>query len=168
MNRALKYTFIFFLLPVLLSSTGSFRETASTNTKQYFTEGIQNFKADISSLREMIHNSPEKLVQAQFKKTRDSYKRVEVIMEYFYPFFAARFNGPPIPFFEEGEPDKLQQAPEGLQLIEAEIFPMFSKKNIQLADQQASEILKYIEELSSIQTSFEMTDDNLFDALMEE
>ena len=168
MNRALAYTIVIILLPVLLSLTAGLNNSPSISTRQFFKEGVLKLKSDVSRLREISGHAPVKQVQDQFKKTRDSYKRVETIMEYFYPYFAARLNGPPIPFFEEAEPDKLQQEPEGLQLIESELFPSLSAENIPQVDQQASEILKYIEELSSIQESFEMNDDNIFDAVMEE
>jgi cytochrome c peroxidase len=168
MNRAFVYTVLIILIPVLLSLTVQFDDPASIKTKQFLNQGIQNLKSDVSRLYEMPGQAPVKQVQEQFKKVRASYKRVEALLEYFYPYFAGRLNGPPIPFFEEAEPDKMQQEPEGLQLIESELFPTISPGNIPAIKNQVSEISKYIEELSSIQESFEMNEENVFDAIMEE
>lgn len=168
MNRAFKYLLIVIVLPVLISLKGGFNNATSTGTRKFFKDGVDSLRTDVTRFQQMIGRSTTGEVQDQFRKTRHSYKRIEFLMEYFYPFFAARLNGPPIPFFEEGEPDKLQQEPEGLQLIESELFPTLSRENISLVNTQVSDIVKYLNELSSIQESFEMNDDNIFDALIEE
>src|SRR5688572_9900383 len=168
MNRAFVYTLIVIAFPVLISLTGGFRQSSSTETRRYFKDGIEQLRSDVTILQQLVGHAGTAQVQQQFRKIRESYKRVELLMEYFYPFFAARLNGPPIPFFEEGEPDKLQQEPEGLQLIESELFPNLSAENIPLIQKQVSDILKYLEELSTIQESFEMNDENIFDAMIEE
>jgi cytochrome c peroxidase len=156
------------VFPVLLTSNLHVNKSTSSGAKQYFKTGVLQLKSDVTRLQGLTNTASQNEVEQQFKKARDTYKRIEVIMEYFYPYFAGKLNGPPIPFFEEAEPDKLQQEPEGLQLIESEIFPVLTLENRKLVQQQASIVLKYIEELSSIDESFEMNDDNIFDALIEE
>lgn len=168
MNRAFVYTLIVIAFPVLISLRGGFKQSSSTETRRYFKDGIEQLTADVTKLQQLTGHAGTAEVQQQFRKIRDSYKRLELLMEYFYPFFAARLNGPPIPFFEEGEPDKLQQEPEGLQLIESELFPILPAENIPLIQKQVSDILKYLQELSTIQESFEMNDENIFDAMIEE
>lgn len=159
---------IIIVLPVVLASTLNLRIAEASDAKRIFKKGVLQLQSDVINFNALSGTGSLKEIQQQFKKTRDSYKRIEVIMEYFYPYFAAKLNGPPIPFFEEGEPDKLQQEPEGLQLIESEIFPSITADNRILVGRQASTIVKYLEELTSIEESFEMNDDNIFDALMEE
>jgi len=167
-NRVVVLIMLSFVVPILLSSGINHNPVAAAKTRESFFNGVRLLKQDLLAMKEMTGSVSDQNLQQQFRKARCSYKRIEAIIEYFYPYFAARLNGPPIPFFEEAEPDKMEQRPEGFQLVEAEIFPTLQAKDISLVKSQLDEMLRYIGELMAIQESFEFDDNTIIDALMEE
>jgi cytochrome c peroxidase len=60
--------------------------------------------------------------QERFRGLRLAYKRLEWAAEYFDPLTARQFNGPPVP---ETELTGLVIGPDGLQVIEQDLFPRF-------------------------------------------
>jgi cytochrome c peroxidase len=60
--------------------------------------------------------------QRRFRTARLAYKRLEWAAEYFDPLTTRKFNGPPVP---ETELDGQVFPPDGLQVIEQDIFPRF-------------------------------------------
>jgi cytochrome c peroxidase len=74
-------------------------------------------------------NGSERQLQQLFLETRMAYKRFEWAAEYFNPTAAMLLNGPPVPEAEpasEGGPGRFRVLqPEGLQVIEALLFPRY-------------------------------------------
>lgn len=63
------------------------------------------------------------LLQQRFKQLRLVYKRIEWAVEYFDPVNTRLVNGPPVP---EAEFNGVILQPDGLQVIEADIFPVIA------------------------------------------
>ncbi len=91
----------------------------------------QQFLADIARLDSVAarletgvraHQSGPAL-QAAFGQTRDAYKHIEYLTEYYYPLIAKSLNGPPVPESEMDDGIGLQQEPDGLQVMEEMLFP---------------------------------------------
>src|SRR5437868_7340590 len=141
------------LLLCLFAGAFSFKQTASgpaAPVKRFYLQCADSFRNDCSILLEQIKTGNEKKIRQQFLKARYSYKQIEVFTEYFFPFYAGKINGPPIPFFEESEPDKGEQPPEGMQVIESLIFPRINYREKGKLDTLASELLRYATELPTV------------------
>ncbi len=156
---------------ILLIFGGSFiihEEATSTQVKNFYHQGLGKLLLEAELLKSLIENGDQKQIQEQFLKCRDAYKEIEVIIEYFFPFYAGKLNGPPIPFFEESDPDKGAQSPYGFQLIETSIFPKIDKSHLNDLKYHTNETIRYIKEMAKVEESFAMNDENILDAVMEQ
>src|SRR5678815_3666386 len=111
----LRQLFILFFI-VLLIAAFSFKnakpDSPAEKVKSFYLGKAEGFKNETEILYTLIKKGKNnKQIQQQFLKTRYAYKQIEIFAEYFFPFYAGKLNGPPIPFFEESEPDKMEQSP---------------------------------------------------------
>ena len=164
--------FILFFI-ILIIAAFSFRNakaySPAEKVKSFYLDKAETFKKETEILYKLIKKrTDKKQIQQQFLKTRDAYKQIEIFVEYFFPFYAGKLNGPPIPFFEESEPDKMEQSPAGMQLIESYIFPRPNKKEKNLLQNEMAELVRYATELPQVNESHEFNDNNIFDAVMEQ
>ncbi len=120
------------------------------------------------ALQIAVASGNEKKMQQQFLRTRAAYKKMEPIVEYYFDFYAAKLNGPPIIFFKEDEADMPEHQPNGMQVIEEMIFPGYDAHNKAKLKFQIDELVRYAIELPAINESFEFNDENIFDAFIEE
>ena len=166
-----QFTIIFFL--VLIVAAFSFKnakpDLAAQKVKYFYLDKAEGFTKETEVLYKLIKEGKnKKKIQEQFLKTRWAYKQIEIFAEYFFPFYAGKLNGPPIPFFEESESDKMEQSPAGMQLIESYIFPRLNKKQEAQLQNETTELVRYATELPQVNESHEFNDNNIFDAVMEQ
>lgn len=154
----------FFLFSFFYTGTGS---PSSKKIKEHYLFLEKNFITSAKKLQQDIATGNEKKLQEDFFSLRQSYKKIEPIIEYYFSFYAAKLNGPPIPFFEEAESDVPENIPGGMQVIETFLFPHRTADNNALKE-QVYELVRYAEELPAVNESFEFSDATVFDALMEE
>lgn len=76
----------------------------------------------VGAVRLLQGTKPGPLLQQRFRQVRLAYKRLEWATEYFDPLTTRQVNGPPVP---EAELNGLVIQPDGLQVIEAVLFPRF-------------------------------------------
>lgn len=167
----LRQLFIFsflFLIIAAFSLNYTTPDSPSQQVKLFYLSKVDDFKNEAAILSSLIKKGRVKQIQNQFLKTRDAYKQIEVFAEYFFSFYATKLNGPSIPFYEEADPDKLVESPTGLQLIETYIFPRVNKKEKSELIETTSELVRYARELPKIEESFDLNDNNIFDAIMEQ
>src|SRR5688572_5285205 len=128
----LRQLFILILISIIIAafSFGNARQNSpAEKVKSFYLDKAEDFKKETEFLYKLIKDGKDKKqIQHQFLKARHAYKQIEIFVEYFFPFYAGKINGPPIPFFEENEPDKGEQSPAGIQVIESYIFPELNKK----------------------------------------
>ncbi len=136
--------------------------------KQLYLHQTKIFINQTRLLQTAFASGNEKKMQQQFLRTRAAYKKMEPIVEYFFDFYAAKLNGPPITFFKEDEADMPEHQPNGMQLIEEMIFPGYEAHNKEILKFQIDELVRYAIELPTINESFEFNDENIFDAFIEE
>lgn len=151
--------FTFFYVP---------QPSAAQAVKQHYLQLTTILIQEANAFKETVTTSDEKKIQQQFLQLRKAYKKTEVIVEYYFNFYAVKLNGPSIPFFEEDEPDVPVNEPNGMQVIENLIFPHLTQEKKELLHLQTNELVRYANELPTINESFEFNDANIFDALMEE
>lgn len=141
---------------------------AATAIKAWYLEGCKRFEKETVLLQASINQDDPKKIRQQFFATRKAYKRIEIFVEYFFPYYAGRLNGPPIPFFEDREADIGMQSPKGMQLIESLIFPGINTKQDSLLKWEASELVRYASGLGTLNESDAFDENNITDAIIEQ
>jgi len=105
----------------------------------------------------------DSLIQTQFLEAHQSYKRVEMLSEYYSPAVSKSINGPAIPEFEES--DNVTVPPEGFQVIEELVFPKYDRKSKEELIQQLGILSANLIRLKKVSHSNELTDAHVFDAM---
>jgi len=105
----------------------------------------------------------ETLIHAQFLEAHQTYKRVEMLSEYYSPAVSKSINGPAIPEFEES--DNVTVPPEGFQVIEELVFPKYDRKSKEELMQQLGILSANLIRLKKVSHSNELTDAHVFDAM---
>ncbi len=144
---------------------------ASCEKKSKHQEINELFQADITSLIEKVaklkysvqEDSTEAQIQRQFLEAHESYKKVEMISEYYSPAVSKSINGPAISEFEEN--DKVTVAPEGFQVIEELVFPKYNKASKKELIQELGVLSANLIRLEKVSSSNELTDAHVFDAM---
>ncbi|MRX68128.1 cytochrome c peroxidase [Flavobacterium resistens] len=143
----------------------------SCQKKSKHQEVNELFQKDITSLIEKVaklkysvqEDSTETQIQRQFLEAHESYKKVEMISEYYSPAVSKSINGPAISEFEEN--DKVTVPPEGFQVIEELVFPKYSKANKKELIQELGVLSANLIRLEKVSSSNELTDAHVFDAM---
>lgn len=146
----------------------NYSEIPSQKVKTSYLAGLQLFIADLTHLKAAIDLGDEEKIKNRFTVCRKTYKKIESVIEYFFESYAVLFNGPPIPFFEENEPYKIQTQPSGMQVMEGIIFPGFDVRNKSVLQQHVTETLDHAVRLLNINDGIEFNDATVFDAFIEE
>lgn len=129
------------------------------------------FQSDITLLVEKVaklkysvqSDSTETQIQRQFLEAHQSYKKVEMISEYYSPAVSKAINGPAIPEFEEN--DNVTVQPEGFQVIEELIFSGYDKTNKKELLRELGVLSANLIRLEKVSNSNELTDEHVFDAM---
>jgi cytochrome c peroxidase len=104
-----------------------------------------------------------KLLQTQFLKARHSYKQIEWAIEYFMPTTARFVNGPALDELEIEENTSFE--PEGFQVIEELIFPLFDTSNRTELIRQCKILQSTCERMKKHFSSINFTEAQVIDAL---
>lgn len=129
------------------------------------------FQKDITLLIEKVaklehfvkSDAAEAQIQGQFLEAHQSYKKVELLSEYYSPAVSKSINGPAIPEFEENDNKTVQ--PEGFQVIEELVFPKYDKNNKKELLQELGVLSANLIRLEKVSNSNELTDAHVFDAM---
>ncbi len=154
-------------LSFIINNSSNKVETAVL-VKEYYHSSHKNFITACRILQEAFASGNEKKTQLAFIQVRLAYKKTEVFTEYFFAFYASKFNGPPITFFEDKEADIGEQQPHGMQLIESFIFPHIDTTKYSILQFEIAELLRYAEESITVTESEAFDNNNIIDAVMEE
>ncbi len=166
-----RYLIIFISFLAILSAYSFFvkpKLSPAAEVKAYYLNRADNFILEVRNLKGAIEAGNLKNSQLQFYKTRDAYKQIELMVEYYFSFYATKINGAPIVFYEENEPDIAQQEPYGLQVIEEILFTKDPAENKKELTEQIDELLRTSIELPQVNESIDIDDTNNFDAFIEE
>lgn len=149
---------------VLSNSCQNSKNQGITNAKRLFSKDVDSLKTYVqNTLLPLAQKSnSEDSLQITFVKTRQLYKKIEPIAEYFFPSTTKLLNGPPLDEVELT--DNVVNEPSGLQVIEEYLYPFDSSNRKELVRQ----IRKMNRDLLIVQNQWEvlgMTDAHIFDAL---
>lgn len=143
----------------------------SCQKKSKHQEVNELFQSDINLLIEKVaklkysvqSDSTEAQIQRQFLEAHQSYKKVEMIGEYYSPAVSKAINGPAIPEFEEN--DKVTVPPEGFQVIEELVFPKYNKESKKELLEELGVLSANLTRLEKVSNTNELTDAHVFDAM---
>lgn len=143
----------------------------SCQKKSKHQEINELYQTDINLLIEKVaklkysvqSDSTEAQIQRQFLEAHLSYKKVEIISEYYAPAVSKSINGPAIPEFEQN--DKITVPPEGFQVIEELVFPKYDRKSKKELIQELGVLSANLIRLEKVSSTNELTDAHVFDAI---
>ncbi|HVX48825.1 MAG TPA: cytochrome c peroxidase [Chitinophagaceae bacterium] len=119
-----------------------------------------NFTAHVF-LPAVQHNAGAKKLRALFIQARLLYKKFEWAAEYFTPAAARLINGAPVPSFDGG----MITTPQGLQVAETMIYPVWDATQKQALVQQLKLICNARDELLAYFKNIDILDWQVFDAV---
>ena len=155
-------TFIYFLIVSVLVSC---QEQPKTNqVKELLLSDIGTLIQSVSKLDQLLQNDASTTqIQKQFLSARKEYKQMELFTEYYFPEVSKSINGPAIPEYEEN--DGLTIPPQGLQVLEAFLFPVYNKASKTELLKELGILTANLKRLQRITASTELTDSHVFDAM---
>ncbi|KIA85117.1 cytochrome-c peroxidase [Flavobacterium sp. AED] len=154
--------FFFLLLLMLLFSCKNQPKHEKIN--DLFQSDIQVLIQDVSRLELLVKSdSISTQVQKQFLKAHESYKKVEMISEYYFPVVSKAINGPALDEFEEDEGKTVP--PEGFQVIEELLFPRYDYRSKGELLKEIGILSANLKRLDKVSQTNELTDSHVFDAM---
>lgn len=157
----MKKCFLFLLLLFVVSCSET---PKTTQVKQLFQADITTLIQSVNDLEALIQsNSDSKKLQQQFLAAHSNYKKIEVFSEYYFPEVSKAINGPALSEFEED--DKMTLPPQGFQVIEEFLFPVYDLKSKSELLKEMGILSANLKRLNRIAATNELTDAHVFDAL---
>ena len=159
------FAFLSILLSfIILNNCQKSKNQGVTDAKLLFSKNVDSLKSYVQNTLFPLaqkSNSQDSL-KVTFLKTRQLYKKIEPLAEYFFPTTVKLLNGPPLDEVELT--DNVVNEPSGLQVIEEYLYPFDTSNRKELV----REIRKMNRDLLIIQNQWEvltMSDAHIFDAL---
>jgi len=168
MLRTIFVTALLFIIVACLSFFTRQPPAPAGMVKQFYKKQAFVLEQEVKRFDQLIPGNNEKELQQQFLKVRAAYKKIECIVSYYFDFSAIKLNGPPIPFYEEEEPDLGVQQPTGMQVIEGLIFPRILPGSKKRLKELSAELITQTLAMEETTESFDFNDEFIFDAVMEE
>jgi cytochrome c peroxidase len=152
---------LFFLILLFVSCQ---KTSKHQEINKMFRSDINLLIKKVAKLKYSVKSDlSETLIHTQFLEAHQSYKRVEILSEYYSPAVSKSINGPAIPEFEES--DNVTVPPEGFQVIEELVFPKYDRKSKEELIQQLGILSANLIRLKKVSNSNELTDAHVFDAM---
>lgn len=157
----MKRYFPLFLLFVLFSCQ---KKEKSEQIKSLYTSDITLVLHEVAHLQKAVEtNESQQQLQKQFLKAHESYKAIEMLSEYYFPSVTKAVNGPAIPEYEENDGKVIP--PEGFQVIEEVLFPVYQKESKEELLKQIGILTANLNRIQKIAATNTLTDAHVFDAL---
>lgn len=157
----MKKYFSLFLLFVLFSCQ---KKEKSQEIKNLYKIDIQHVLQEVENLQTAITaDESEQQLQQQFLKAHEQYKAIELLSEYYFPSVTKAVNGPAIPEFEENDGKII--APEGFQVIEELVFPIYERQSKEELLKQIGILTANLKRIQKIADTNTLTDAHIFDAM---
>ncbi|MFV5691280.1 cytochrome-c peroxidase [Flavobacterium sp. LT1R49] len=153
----------FFLLPLMfLFSCKNQHKHEKIN--DLFQSDIRVLIQDVARMELLVKSdSISTQIQKQFLEAHQSYKKVEMISEYYFPVVSKAINGPALDEFEEDEGKTVP--PEGFQVIEELLFPRYDYRSKEELLKEIGILSANLKRLDKVSQTNELTDSHVFDAM---
>ncbi len=139
-------------------------QTKSDQVNDLFQKDIASLKKEVTELQHLIQtDAPQKQIQQQFLRSHESFKKVEILSEYYFPTVSKAINGPALDEFEENDQKTLP--PEGFQVIEEYLFPNYTQKDKAALLNEMGILSGNLNRLELVSQTNLLTDSHIFDAL---
>lgn len=162
-----KFVFVYIISCALLFMTCLYasKKTITEQVVEMYKDDVDSLNIQVAALVKLVETkaSREEL-HLQFKKARIAYKKTEWLAEYYNAYTAKQINGPALEEVEADEKTKIIQ-PEGFQVVEELLFPMYDEANHTELLAQTKILQSNAGRLKYISSSLETTDAHIFDAL---
>ncbi|MBF4518105.1 cytochrome-c peroxidase [Flavobacterium sp. ANB] len=153
-----------YCLLLLLSFFACQKKNKHQEVNELFQSDITLLIEKVAKLKYSIQSdSTEAQIQRQFIEAHESFKKVEMLSEYYAPAVSKSINGPAIPEFEEN--DNVTVSPEGFQVIEELVFPKYNKESKKELLKELGILSGNLIRLEKVSNSTELTDAHVFDAM---
>jgi cytochrome c peroxidase len=127
------------------------------------------FHQKLQRLAQLVQaNAPADSLRAAFSRSRQDYKRIEWLMEYYQPYLAGRVNGPPVMEVEQDEPGENLTPPTGLQVVEPYLFPTYDSTQKAEVIRELTALQSYASRLEQGVPANRLTTSDLFEAMRQE
>jgi len=114
------------------------------------------------------NNATGTRLQQLFKTGRLSYKHIEFLITYLHPDISPHMNGPAVPEVEEEDNQNTVIDPEGFQVMESLLFPVYDTKNKEALLSEIQQLRATCRRLKFLQKNISLTDSAVFKALRRE
>lgn len=129
-----------------------------------FKSDILKVIDEVAHLEQLIElDASASQLQKQFLEAHTSFKQVEMISEYYFPVVSKAINGPALAEFEENDGKTL--APEGFQVIEEFVFPVYNPQTKVELVKEIGILSANLKRLEKVSQTNELTDSHVFDAM---
>lgn len=154
----------FFFLLLLISLFSCKNQLKHEKINDLFQSDIQVLVQNVSQLELFVKSdSMPAQIQKQFLQAHQSYKRVEMISEYYFPVVSKAINGPALDEYEEDEGKTVP--PEGFQVIEEFLFPKYDHRSKEDLLKEIGILSANLKRLDKVAQTNELTDSHIFDAM---
>lgn len=153
-----------YCLLFLVALLGCQKKSKHQEVNDLFKNDITLLIQKVAKLKYSVQSdSTQAQIQRQFLEAHQSYKKVEMISEYYSPTVSKAINGPAISEFEEN--DKITVPPEGFQVIEESLFPKYDRASKKELVQELGVLAANLTRLEKVSSTNELTDAHVFDAM---
>jgi len=143
MKKKLYALLILCCCSLLFSSFFQQNSTPREKMMAYYRVQFKDLSQKLAALKAAVETGNNTAAMREsFLQARLSYKKLELVLEYYFEGDAIRFNGLAVHFIEEEDPMAYQE-PQGFQMAETYLYPVYQtgKKN---------ELLAYIDKMIRI------------------
>lgn len=149
---------------VLLSCFGEPKKRPLQKVLALYQRDVTDFASSVSELVKACESGETNRLQSAFKQSRAAYKKVEWLAVYYNPFTAKQINGPAIAEVEPSDKSVVME-PEGFQVMEEGIFPVYDALRKAELIKQAKVLRATAKRLENVASTLETTEAHLLDAL---
>ncbi|MEM7551623.1 MAG: cytochrome c peroxidase [Bacteroidota bacterium] len=169
--RAL-FFFLFTSLLMIACSTQNSNEGNVSNeskVKNLYAELATNFHNATKALEKVVLEDMNDSTQIRllFQETRNNYKQLEAIFEYYNPELGKKLNGPAIFKSDIHAPERVIP-PSGFQVLEELIFPVYNLEELENIEIEAKRINARVSIISRDAPYLELNDQNVIEAVKAE
>lgn len=158
--------FTFLLITLCLFFSCKEKETSKATIKQDLLIDLTKLDHEIAQFQKLVnHNSAQKEILEQFKKSRLTYKKVEWAIEYFIPETARFMNGPALDEMELEENRSFE--PHGFQVMEEIIYPEYEIENKENLIRELNIFQSNIKQVKGTFEVIAISDDYVLDAIQQ-
>ncbi|AFD08643.1 cytochrome-c peroxidase [Solitalea canadensis] len=140
------------------------KENIEQDVREQYLTDIDSLRSSIAVLEENTRiGVDEQTLQQNLRAARLRYKKIEYLVEYFSPYTADFINGAPLDEIEVY--DNKVISPEGFQVIEAYLFPVYDKSRKTELIAHVHSLLMTMNRLTEQAQTTPITSQHLFDAM---